>query len=73
MLMWNRDVPDTGFISGIYPFQYIYPFQSSGKLRRVDSVKIKFTFLIYVKNFGASLKTLILFGLSTKSRTESKP
>ena len=26
-----------------------------------------------MKKFGASLKTLILFGLSTKSRTESKP
>ena len=42
-------------------------------LRRVDSVKIKLTFSIYVKKFNASLKTLILFRLSTKSRTESKP
>ena len=48
-------------------------FQSSGKLRGVGSVKIKFTFSIYVKKFGASLKTLILFGLSTNSRTVSKP
>ena len=57
-------------VSGIRFLRY---FQSSGKLRRVDSVKIKFTFSIYVKKFAASLKTLILFGLSTKSRTESKP
>ena len=50
-----------------YPAGYRI-FQSSGKLRRVDSVKIKLTFSIYVKTFGASLKTLILFGLCTKSR-----
>ena len=46
---------------------------NSGKLLKVDSIKIKFTFSINVKKFNASLKTLILFGLSTKSRTESKP
>ena len=80
-------MPDTGYISGIWRFlRYLvssrivlcYPagyriFQSSGKLRGVDSVKINFTFSIYVKKFGASLTTLILCGLSTKSRTESKP
>ena len=32
-------------------------FYSSGKLRRVDSVKIKFAFSIYVRNFEASMKT----------------
>ena len=77
-------MPDTGYSIRHYPALFEvsgrivlrYPaeyFQSSGKLRRVDSVKIKFTFSIYMKKFGASLKTSILFGLSTKSRTESKP
>ena len=84
----SRDMPDTGYISGIqhYPALFEvssrlvlwYPastgyFQRSEKLHRVHLVKIKFTFSIYEKRFGASLKTLILFGLSTKSRTKSKP
>ena len=76
-------MPDTEYASGIRHYTAFFEvsgirldtgyFQSSGKLRGVDSVKIKFTFSIYVKKFSASLKTLILFGLSTKSRTESKP
>ena len=81
-------MPDTGYISGIRHYPALFEvsgrivfairqdtgyFQSSGKLRGVDSVKIKFTFSIYVKKFGASFKTLILFGLSAKSRAESKP
>ena len=48
-------MPGTGYISGIRPDTgYFY---SSGKLRIVDSVKIKFAFSIYAKKFGASLKT----------------
>ena len=43
--------------------------KSSGKLRRADLVKIKFSFSLDVKELGASLKTLILFRLFTKSST----
>ena len=61
--------PDSTSLSGRIPDI----FNVRENLRGVDSVKTKFTFSIYVKKFIASLKTLILFGLSTKSRTESKP
>ena len=44
--------PVYGRIVLVYPAGYrIFP--SSGKLRRADSVKIKFTFSIHVKKFGA--------------------
>ena len=67
-------IPDTYTVFGTIRRFLRYP--ASGrivKLRRVDLVKIKFTFLICVKKFEASLKTLLLFGLCTKSKTEFKP
>ena len=82
-------MPDTGYISGIHHYPALFevsgirpksaslssriPDISKVQGNCVDFVKIKFTFSIYVKKFGASLKTLLLFRLSTNSKTESKP
>ena len=65
-------MPDNGYISDIRHYPAL--FEVSGRIPNifkvqencVDSVNIKFTFSIYVKKFAASLKTLILFGFSTR-------
>ena len=82
-------MPDTGYISNIRHYPALFEVSGirpdstslSGRIpdifkvqeNCVDSVKIKFTFSIYAKKFGASLQTLVSFRLSTKSRIESKP
>ena len=62
--------PDSVSLSG--RIQNIFKVQGNC-VYRADSVKIKYIFSIYVKKFGASLKTFVLFRFSTKSRTEFKP